>query len=411
MAAASHTMTQSPDPQPMFEFDPPLDRSGTFSVKHDLLEDRFGRADLLPLWVADMDLASPPCVQQALQERARHGAYGYTYADPAVFAAIIDWQWRQHGWRVEREWITLVPNVITGMALAIQALSDSGDGIALQPPVYHPFFELIQRNRRLLLRNPLRWEGGRWQMDLDALAAQLKAHPQARLLLLCNPHNPGGSVWREAELVALGELCERHDLLILSDEIHADLVYPPHRHLPLASLSPELAARTLTFNSPGKSFNIPGLNLGYVITPNPLLRSPLRAALDALGYEGPNLFGLVALKAAYGEGGPWLAALRDYLHGNLSAACASIAAVEPRLQVQPPEATYLLWLDARRWMQQAGWDDAALARHFVERGLALSPGIQYGAEGSGFMRLNAALPRARLLAALAGLDLGTRTPA
>ncbi|MEW5770920.1 MAG: PatB family C-S lyase [Pseudomonadota bacterium] len=380
-----------------FDFDTALSRLASHSVKYGLRDLRFGRADVMPLWVADMDFAAPPCVQQALAERAAHPIYGYTLADDGVFEAIIDWQWRRHGWRVAREWITLLPGVVPGLDLGVQAFSAPGEAVVAQPPVYNPIFESAERNGRRLVRNPLRWADGRHTMDLDGLAAALT--PDARLLHLCNPHNPGGRVWRREELERLGESCLRHDLIIVSDEIHADLVFPGNRHLPIASLSPELAARTVTLNSPGKTFNTAGLHAAYAIVPDPGLRARLRAALQRLHLEGPNLFGLAALKAAYRDGGPWLAALLDYLRGNIDLACAHIAAHLPRVRCAAPEATFLLWLDCRG----TALDDAALHRRLVDAGLGLSPGTQFGPEGSGFMRMNVALPRRELGEALARL--------
>lgn len=377
-----------------FDFDTPLSRLGSHSVKYDLRQARFGRGDVLPLWVADMDFAAPPCVQQALAARVAHPIYGYTHADEGVFQAIMDWQWRRHGWRVEREWITLLPGVVPGLALGVRAFTQIGEAVVVQPPVYAPLFESVLRNDRRLLRNPLRWRDGRHEMDLDGLAASLT--PATRLLHLCSPHNPGGRVWRREELERLGQLCLGHDLIIVSDEIHADLVFPGSKHLPMASLDPELAARTITLNSPGKTFNIPGLHTAYAIIPQPGLRARFQDALHRLHLEGPNLFGLAALKAAYREGDPWLAALLDYLRGNVRFACAHMAQHLPRVLCRAPEATFLLWLDCRA----LGLDDATLRQRLVDAGLGLSPGTQFGPEGSGFMRMNLALPRRELRMAL-----------
>lgn len=381
-----------------FDFDTPLSRLASHSVKYDLRRARFGRADVMPLWVADMDFAAPPCVQQALAERAAHPVYGYTLADAGVFEAIGDWQWRRHGWRVEQAWIVLLPGVVPALGLGVQAFTSPGEGVVVQPPVYNPLFESVARNARRVVRNPLIWSEGHHAMDFDQLEAALT--PDTRLLHLCSPHNPGGRVWRRAELERLGEICARHDLLIVSDEIHADLVFPGSKHLPIASLDAELAARTVTLNSPGKTFNTAGLNTAYAIIPDPGLRARFHAAVQRLHLEGPNLFGLAALKAAYREGGTWLEALLDYLHGNLELACDSIAEHLPGVTCRVPEATFLLWLDCRAWCRTHGLDDAALRQGLVDDGLGLSPGTQFGEEGSGFMRMNVALPRAELKEAL-----------
>ena len=381
-----------------FDFDTPISRLDSHSVKYGLRQAKFGRADVIPLWVADMDFAAPPCVQQALAERVAHPVYGYTFADPGVFDAIMDWQWRRHGWRVEKEWITLLPGVVPSLDPCVQALTFPGESIVVQTPVYNPIFESVERNGRRLIRNPLFWRDSRHEMDFDRLEASIT--PDTRLLQLCSPHNPGGRVWRRDELERLGEVCARHNLIIISDEIHADLVFPGSKHLPMASLNPNLAARTITLNSPGKTFNTAGLNTSYAITADPGLRARLQGAVHKLHLEGPNLFGLTALKAAYGAGEPWLAAALDYLGDNVQEACRHITAHLPGVKCIPPEATFLLWLDCRPWCLEQGMDDTALHRRLVDAGLGLSPGTQFGPEGSGFMRMNVALPRAILAQAL-----------
>ena len=385
----------------VFDFDTPLSRLDSHSVKYGLRRAKFGREDVLPLWVADMDFAAPPCVRQALAGRVDHPIYGYTLADAGVFEAIMDWQWRRHGWRVEREWITLLPGVVPSLDLGVQALTLPGEAVALQPPVYNPLFESAERNGRRVIRNPLGLVQGRHAMDFDQLEAALT--PDTRLFHLCNPHNPGGRAWEQQELERLGDICLRHGLVIISDEIHADLVFPGSRHLPMASLGPDLAARTITLSSPGKTFNMAGLHTSYAITPDAGLRAKLHDAVHRLHLEGPNLFGLTALKAAYRYGEPWLAALLDYLKGNLDLAVAHIARHLPQVRCRAPEATFLLWLDCREWCQARGLDDATLRQRLVDAGLGLSPGTQFGPEGSGFMRMNVALPRAGLEEALARL--------
>lgn len=382
-----------------FDFDTPLSRLDSHSVKYGLRRVKFGRKDVLPLWVADMDFAAPPCVQAALAKRVAHPIYGYTLADVGVFEAIMDWQWRRHGWRVEKEWITLLPGVVPGLDIGVQALTQPGEAVVVQPPVYNPLCESAERNGRRLIRNPLRWTEGRHEMDFDQLDAAIT--PDTRLFHLCSPHNPGGRVWRREELERLGAICARHDLIIISDEIHADLVFPGSRHLPMASLSPDLAARTITLNSPGKTFNTAGLHTAYAIIPDPLLRARFIEGVHRLHLEGPNLFGLTALKAAYQEGKPWLTALLAYLKGNMDLACDHIARRLPRVRSTAPESTFLLWLDCRGLLL----DDAALRQRLIDAGLGLSPGTQFGPEGSGFMRMNVALPRAQLTEALDRLAL------
>lgn len=388
-----------------FNFDDPIDRLGSHSVKYDLREARFGRADVTPLWVADMDFAAPPCVLEALAERAAHPIYGYTLADEGVYQSMIDWQWRRHGWRIEREWIVLLPGVVPGLSLSVQALSAPGERVVIQPPVYYPFKQVIEANGRHVLSNPLAWHEGNHLMHLDTLADALTEPntPDTRLMLLCSPHNPGGRVWSRMELEALGELCLRHGITVISDEIHADLVFPGHRHQPIASLAPEIAAQTVTLNSPGKTFNTPGLNTAYAIIPNPSIRRRYQHAVQALHLDPLNLFGLTAMKAAYNHGEPWLNELQKTLHDNLDQARASLARHLPDIHAPMPEAGYLLWMDCRELAVKRGFDDEALNRFFIDAGLGLSPGVQFGEEGRGFMRMNIALPREALLKALGRL--------
>ena len=378
-----------------FDFDTPLDRTSTHSVKYALRQAKFGRDDVLPLWVADMDFASPECVQQALATRIAHPIYGYTITPAIAVEAIAAWQFDRHGWRVEPDWILVGPGLLPLLSVVIEALSRPGEAVAVPTPVYNPLFEAPARLGRHVIRLPLVQGPDGLRMDCDAWEAILT--PDTRLLTLCSPHNPGGRVWRRDELERLGELCLRHDLIVISDEIHADLTYAGHTHVPIASLAPELAARTVTLNSPGKTFNIAGLNTAYAIVPDPTLRQRLHSAMQAHYFEGANLMGLTAMTAAYRAGVPWLAALMDYLAGNRELACSTLAQRAPHIVCPPPEATFLLWLDCRAM----GLSDRDLHRRLVDAGLGLSPGSQFGPEGSGFMRLNFALPRARLQQALA----------
>ena len=377
-----------------FDFDTPIDRANSHSVKYDLRRLKFGREDVMPLWVADMDFAAPECVREALAARLEHPIFGYTLTPKSAQEAIAEWQWRRHGWRVETDWILTLPGVVPSLGMCVQAYAGLGEGVLVQPPVYNPLFEAVERNGRRVVANPLLWQDGVHRMDFEQMEAAIT--PDTRLLLLCSPHNPGGRVWRRDELEQLGDICQRHDLIIISDEIHADLAYPGAKHLPIAALTPELAARTVTLNSPGKTFNIAGLNTAYAIAPNPELHRRLHAAAQTLHLEGVNLFGPIALEAAYRDGEPWLAALMDYLKDNAELACRFIQNHLPQIGCAMPESTFLLWLDCR----DLGLDDATLKQRLVDAGLGLSPGIQFGPEGSGFMRMNFALPRASLRQAL-----------
>jgi cystathionine beta-lyase len=377
-----------------YDFDTPIDRSGTYPVKYALRQARFGRDDVLPLWVADMDFAAPECVREALAARSAHPIYGYTVTPEEAIEAIVAWQGARHGWRVAPDWVRVGPGLLPLLSVVIEALSQPGEAVAVPTPVYNPLFETPARLGRRVIRLPLQHTPEGQRMDCDAWSQAIT--PDTRLLILCSPHNPGGRVWRRDELERLGELCLRHDLIVVSDEIHADLVYPPHEHVPFASLSPALAARTVTLNSPGKTFNIAGLHTAYAIMPDRGLRDRLHAALQAHHCEGANLMGLTAMQAAYRAGEPWLAALMDYLAGNLDLALDGLAALAPGVVCARPQATFLLWLDCRR----LGLPDPVLHRRLIDAGLGLSPGTQFGPEGSGFMRLNYGLPRERLRQAL-----------
>ncbi len=385
-----------------FDFDTPIDRAGTHAVKYELRRSKFGRDDVLPLWVADMDFAAPACVQEALAARASHPLYGYTVTPPEALAAIADWQRARHGWQVAPDWILVGPGLLPLLAVVIEILTRPGEALAVPTPVYNPLFEGPGRLGRRVIRLPLKQSAAGQRMDLAAWEAAMTR--DARLFLLCSPHNPGGRVWRRDELERLGEFCLRHDLTIVSDEIHADLTYPGHSHLPIASLTPALAARTVTLNSPGKTFNIAGLNTAYAIVADPTLRDRLHAGMQAHYFEGANLMGLTAMLAAYRAGAPWRAALMDYLTGNLDLALDALAPLAPRVQCHRPEATYLMWLDCRG----LGSSDQRLAQRLIDAGLGLTPGSQFGPEGSGFMRLNFALPRQRLAEALQRLTAALR---
>jgi cystathionine beta-lyase len=348
-------------------FDRPVDRGGTWSVKYDERAAKFGRGDVLPLWVADMDLPAPECVTEALKRRAAHPIYGYTLYPDRFYGAIAAWMRRRHGWRVEREWIVPLPGVVPGLELAVAAFTKPGEGVLVQPPVYHPFLRLGRNHGRKLLENPLRLED--------------------------SPHNPVGRAWEREELARMARICAEEGCLIVSDEVHADIVYPPAGHTPLASLGDGAARITLTFNSPGKTFNVAGLATAYAIVPDDTLRRRLRSELRRYDLTMGNLFGIEALVAAYEGGEAWLGELLEYLRGNIRFVTEYLARHIPQVRPLTPEATYLMWLDC----SGLGMDDGALARFFVEKAkLGLNAGVSFGSGGSGFMRLNVACPRSTL---------------
>ncbi|HSI45365.1 MAG TPA: PatB family C-S lyase [Methylophilus sp.] len=388
-------------------FDQPIAREGTQSLKYDGRVATFGTDDVMPMWVADMDFAVPEAISQALQTRAAHPVLGYSMAPESLYQALMEWLLVTHDWQVKREWIVLTPGVVPSLNLVVAALTAEQAGVIVQPPVYFPFFSAVTNQNRRLIENPLRLTDDgdlSYQMDL----AQLEGYANdAELLLLCSPHNPVGRVWQKEELLALMAIAEKHDLTILSDEIHADLVYGDAQHIPLSKLSTDSGAnseashRIITAVSPSKTFNIPGLGLSALIIPSETHRRALQRHLQNIGVSVTNPFNLVAFEAAYREGGEWRHALMAYLQNTRDEAIAFINTHLPAIRVVRPQATYLLWLDCR----QLQLDDDALNRFFIEEAkLGLSPGAIFGRGGEGFMRMNIGTPKANVLAALSRLQ-------
>ncbi len=369
-----------------YDFDCVIPRRDTDSSKWKTYS-----AEVLPMWIADMDFQAPPQVVQAIQQRAQHGIYGYPIRPASYYEAIIGWVRKRHGWEIKDEWIAHSPGVVTGLALAVHAFTQPGDKIIIQPPVYPPFFTIVQSNGRQLVLNPLRHENGYYRMDLDHLEKQIDH--RTRALILCSPHNPVGRVWTKEELIALGELCLRKNVLIFSDEIHSDLILREYHHTPLAMLSPELAEITITFIAPSKTFNLPGLYTAAAIIPNYRLHTQFTLTLENFGLKDSNIFGMVGLETAYRSGEEWLEALLDYLQGNLEYAIRFFRQRVPQIQVAPPEGTYLLWLDCRG----LGLDQAGLRNLFLKHAkVALNDGRLFGPGGEGFMRMNIGCPRSIL---------------
>ena len=299
-----------------YNFDEEICREGTSCEKFDLRDEIFGRDDVIPLWVADMDFAAPPEVTEAIRKRAEHPVLGYSYRSDAYWNAIIGWVERHGGWKLRREWLDFTPGVVSGIVFALRAFTSEGDGVVIQPPVYHPFARQTRLNGRRVLENPLiQAADGRFVVDFDDLDRQLSG---AKALLMSNPHNPTGRVFTREELTRIGELCVKHDVLILSDEIHSDLIYDPHRHLHIAALDERFARRTVTFIAPSKTFNMAGLSTSVVIVPDDSLRRRLQTELAKLHADQGNIFGAVALEAAYSRCDEWLEQLIDYLDGNVN---------------------------------------------------------------------------------------------
>jgi len=356
------------------------------------------------MWVADMDFSAPAAVVAAVSKRAAHGAYGYHYVPPSFWEAIIRWLKTRWLWDVRPEWLIRSPGVVTALNLCLKAFTEPGDGVIVQTPVYYPFFAAVEANGRTLVRNPLRFEGGRWVMDFDDL--ERKAGGRAKLLVLCSPHNPVGRVWTRDELDRLADICLARGLLVISDEIHGDLVLPGRRHVPFASLSEAAAARTVTLFAPSKTFNLAGLSASAAVASNPGLLERLKREHHAAGLTLPNIFGATAMEAAYREGGEWLDALLLYLRDNQDFAARFFAERISAMKFLKSEGTYLALLDGR----SLGLDQKALNEFFVRRAkVYFSDGSLFGDELRGFERLNFACPRTILAEALGRIERAVRT--
>lgn len=385
-----------------FDFDTPIDRSGSHSEKYDLRRQLFGSDAVEPLWVADMDFAAPPAVQQALAARVAHPVYGYTLVPDSVPVALSSWLARRHGWQVDLSSICLAPGMVSTLYAAVAAFTQPGEGVVVQPPVYPPLFDAVSRQGRVVLENPLRQTRTGHAMDLERFEAL--ARGGARLLLLCSPHNPVGRVWRRGELQAVLDIARRYGVAILSDEIHADLVYAERHgaavgsptHIPLGCLA-TADDTVITAVAPSKTFNIPGLGLSATIASNQMAAQRLADAFGKLPVSVANPLGLAAFEAAYTRGDAWLDACLAVLRANRDALFEALGPADgARINGHPPEATYLAWLDCRAF----GLSDADLMRRWVEAGLGLSAGARFGTGGSGFMRLNFAIAPVRMAASV-----------
>ncbi len=387
------------------DFDAAVDRRGTGSLKWDGLRNRFGveGPDFLPMWVADTEFQAPEPVIEALTRCARHGVFGYSVAPAAYFEAIRGWMQRRHGWEVREEWLASTPGVVCAVNLLIRTFTDRGDGVVIQPPVYHPFRRGIEDNGCRVLVNRLRLDGNGYRMDLEDLERKL---PEAKLLILCSPHNPVGRVWSADELRALAELCLRHGVIVVSDEIHFDLVFSGHVHTVFATLSQEIAQHSVVCTAASKTFNLPGLQPAITVIPNPRLRRDFAHTVRACGIPEPNTFCLEAVTAAYTHGERWLEELLIYLEENRDFLCRFVEAEIPQLRVVRPEATFLAWLDCRA----LGLEPDRLERLLLSTArLVLNQGHTFGPGGEGFVRLNLGCPRRMLEDGLTRLAAAVRS--
>jgi cysteine-S-conjugate beta-lyase len=367
-----------------------MDRHGTDSYKWDSIST--AGAELLPLWLADMDFPAPSAVARAMVERANHPVFGYTFAADRYHATVRDWFHRRHGWRINAEQMLAAPGVMPAVRAAILAFTEPGDQVVVQTPVYHPFFAAITQNERQILSNPLVRHGGRYRMDLEHLRATISS--RTRLMILCSPHNPVGRVWSRKELAELGGLCREHRIVVIADEIHADILMPGNRFVPFADVAPEICVSTI---SPSKTFNIAGLSSGHVVIPDDRLREAMHATMQRLGHGVPNLMSLVAAEAAYANGDSWLDSVLEYIHANDAFLREALAEALPDVSVTPLEGTYIAWLDFRDLMARLSLDSHALKHRLWSRAkVGLSDGPAFGDGGAGFQRLILATSRTLL---------------
>ncbi len=392
--------------------DQEIDRRGTNSLKweyvqseHDpeqwLHTDRsYGPGRILPMWVADMDFRCPDAVVEAVVKRAQAGIYGYGVPGEEFYASVVGWMQRRHGWRVDPATITVTPGVVAAINVAVRAFTQRGDRVLIQPPVYYPFYRAIADNGRQVAASPLVYEGSRYRMDFEDLESKLK-DPAVKMMVLCSPHNPVGRVWSREELTRLAELCLANGVLMVSDEIHADLILRGSKFTPYGLLGPQFNERAIICTAPSKTFNLAGLKTSCIMINNEAVRTEFRKELRRSGFVMPNDFGIVALTAAYDRGEAWLEQVLDYLQGNLDYMKSFLAAKIPQIEVVPLEGTYLAWLDCHK----LGLDPAAL-KHLMldEARVYLDDGGLFGKEGEGFQRINIACPRSILAEALVRIE-------
>jgi len=373
------------------QFDQKINRYNTSSMKWDEVDKMFGVKDVLPMWVADMDFMAPPPVLEAIKQRIDHGILGYSTRSESYFEAVCGWMLQRFNWSIRKEWIHFAPGVVPAIDFIIQAFSAPGDKVVIQPPVYYPFKNAIINNDRQVVYNPLKFENDKYTMDFDDLRSKLDSG--VKLLILCHPHNPVGRVWTQEELTELGKICIEHNVLIISDEIHADLMFKGHIHIPFASISEEFAQNTIVCTAPSKTFNLAGLQTANIIIPNPKIGEIYLAHMKKNHLMRPNVFGALATESAYRYGSNWLEELLDYLQDNLDFLMDYFATRIKRIKVIKPEGTYLIWLDCR----DLGMNPEELNQFLLTQAkVALDGGVWFGPGGEGFARINIACPRAVL---------------
>jgi cystathionine beta-lyase len=378
-----------------WNFDEPARREGTNCIKYDLRNETFGVADVIPMWVADMDFNTPDFIINSLSRRLEHEILGYSYRPPEYFSSIIDWSERRHNWKIEKEWICFSPGIVPALNFCTLAFSNPGENIIVQPPVYFPFFSAVEAHGRNLVYNPLKESGGNWEMDFENLRNCINEN--TKMIFLSNPHNPLGRVWYPDELFEIADICLKNNVLIVSDEIHCDLVLPGFKHTPLAKLSSEAAKITITCLAPSKTFNLAGLSTSSVIISNPELRKSFNSVVEKLHVGNGNIFGSEASVAAYTGGDNWLDELLIYLNRNVEYIMSFCSDKVPEIIPLRTEATYMIWLDCR----SLGMTGKELQSFFVSKaGVGMNEGSTFGPGGEGYMRMNLACPLKTVVNAL-----------
>lgn len=391
------------------DFDKVIDRKGTNCLKWDKSKQIFGRDDILPMWVADTDFKAPDQVINAMKKRLDHGIFGYTYRSESYKQSIVDWMWKRHGWEIKSEWITFSPGIVPALSMCIRTLTQPGEKVVIQSPIYPPFSSVIQSSGRIIVDNGLKYENGKYFIDFEDLNNKMllkkinytsntvtdksDIDSKIKMLLLCNPHNPGGRVWTKSELLRIGKVCTDNNIIIVSDEIHSDIIYSNHKHIPIASLTKELEQNTITCISPSKTFSLAGLSTSAIIIPNEKLRNSYNNILESLELDGGNIFGAVALEAAYNHGEKWLEEFLAYVEVNLNYLMNFFKERIPSIKPVKPEATYLVWLDCT----ELELEGRELMDFFVnEAKVGLNPGTRFGLSGNHFVRMNIGCSRSLL---------------
>lgn len=384
-----------------YNFDEIISRKNTHSLKYDFNKERGMPENVLPLWVADMDFRAPNEVIEKLTEISAHGIFGYSDVKEDYFLAIRDWFSDGFGYTPHSEWLVKTPGIVFAIAMAIKAFTNKGDAILIQTPVYYPFAETVTDNERVLIDNPLIYQDGAYSIDFNDFEQKIIKH-NVKLFLLCSPHNPVGRVWTVQELKSLGEICQRHNCIILSDEIHCDFTYEGHKHHVLGSLSEQFSHNTIICTAPSKTFNLAGLQVSNIFIADPDKRQRFKQEINKAGYSQLNVMGLLACQTAYQYGKPWLEALKTYLTGNLNFTKAYLKQHLPRVKLVEPEGTYLLWLD----FSELNLSQTKLNSLIINKtNLWLDDGVMFGATGKGFQRINMACPRLLLEKALQQLTI------